>query len=603
VPRPLVTGESLHRALGGRAILDGAAFSIEAGERIALVGPNGAGKTTLIEMIAGRARPDEGTLLLAPRLPIAYFEQHAKVGPDATARQVLAAAATVPPEIAAELASLEERMADPALYESGEADVVVARYGELQREAAQAQAAGSDAAGSAIAEALGFAEDDLGKKAAHLSGGERTRLLLAKALHAAEPSGLLILDEPTNHLDVETVEWLEDWIGGYAGTVLLVSHDRAFLDNLATRVLWLHDGAIESYPGNYSDFERVRSEDQQRLLLQREREEKELERQKAVIEQFRHMKRFNGQMASRLTRLEKYRAAIDRTPDPLVARAAMALGFPETFKSSREVVRVRGLGKKLGERVLFYGLDLDVVKGDRMGLAGPNGVGKTTLLRILTGREKKDVGTIEVAPGVKGAYYAQGHEGLDERRSLLDEVRGARPGLAEEDGRALLGRFGFRHDHDPARKVASLSGGERSRLALLKTILSPSNLLILDEPTNHLDLDSVKALVGALNAYQGTLLVVSHDRWFLDSVVDKVAILARGQAKVFTGDLTAARTAAAMEAFATERTTRYLVKKGFKDYDAGVRHAAGSTLDLTPADLQGKRLYRTAVEMGWMAPE
>ncbi|MEA3198762.1 MAG: hypothetical protein QOE90_190 [Thermoplasmata archaeon] len=600
MPRPLVVAEGIHKAIAGRAILDGASFQVEAGERVALVGPNGTGKTTLLQMVAGRSAPDEGQLSLAPRTLVAYFEQHPKLEKDATGRDVLAAGAQVPPEIAAELAALEARMADPALYESGESDAVFARYGELQREAAQAKAAAAPEAAEALAESLGFAPDDLAKKVSVLSGGERTRLLLARTLAEAQPGGLLILDEPTNHLDVETVEWLEEWAEGHQGTILMVSHDRAFLDNLATRVLWLHEGRIASYPGNYSDFERARDEDQQRLAQQREREVKEEARQKEVIQQFRQMKRFNGQMASRLTRLAKYRSAIERTPDPLMQRVAMAVAFPEAFKSSKEVVRVRGLGKKLGDRVLFYGLDLDLAKGERMGLIGANGAGKTTLLRILVGKDRKEIGTVEVAPGVKGAYYAQGHEQLDEKRSLVDEVRGARPGLAEEDGRALLGRFGFRSPQDPTRKVQSLSGGERSRLALLKTILAPSNLLILDEPTNHLDLDSVQALVGALNAYQGALLVVSHDRWFLDSVVDKVALLARGQAKVFTGDLTAARTQMAMEAFAGDRTTRYVVRKGFKDFDAGTRHAAGSALELTEAEVQAKRLYRTAIEMGWM---
>ena len=605
VPRPILQGEQLSKAYGGRRLLDGASFQVEQGERVALIGPNGSGKSTLLGMAAGRVAPDHGSVALAPNARLTFFDQHPVFDERDTARDVLTAEAALPEELATELAALEARIADPALYESDEANAVLARYGEVQREVAQAKAAGaSDASTSPLVAALGFSEDDLNKRVAMLSGGERTRLFLARTLSHADPAGLLVLDEPTNHLDVETIEWLEEWLLAYDGAVLMVAHDRAFLDNVVTRVVAIEDGRLASYPGNYEEYERLREEDEYRLAQRREREQKELQRQKAVIEQFRHQKRFNGQMASRLTALTKYRSAIDKTPDPLVQKVQMALAFPASYKSSNDVIRVRGLGKKVGpERVLFYDLDLDVQKGDRMALVGENGVGKTTLLRILTGRDKKDVGNIDVAPGVKGAYYAQGNEQLDVKNTLGREVLLARPGIAMEDVRALLGRFGFRHETDAERTVGTLSGGERARLALLKTILSPSNLLILDEPTNHLDLESRKALVGALNAYDGTLLVVSHDRWFLDSVVTKVCVIARRQAKVFVGDFTDARAATAMTTFSVEKPTRYVVKKAFKDYDNGEKHTVGKTLELTSSDLDEKRLWRTALSMGWMSEE
>ncbi|HVL47510.1 MAG TPA: ABC-F family ATP-binding cassette domain-containing protein [Candidatus Thermoplasmatota archaeon] len=602
--RPLVIVEGLAKAFAGRTLFAEASFRVESGERVALVGPNGCGKSTLLHIVAGRATADHGSARLAPRTPLAFFAQHHDGKPGETIADVVAASVEAPAELVAEAAALEARMADPKLWESGEGDAVATRFGEVQREMARAKAlAASAATDSALFAELGFTESDLPRETATLSGGERTRLHLARVLARSDPTGVLVLDEPTNHLDVETIEWLEERLQTWEGAILVVAHDRAFLDEVATRVLAFERGTVESYDGNYSAFTRARDEDEARLARQREREAREAARQKAVIEQFRHQKRFDGQMASRLGRLAKYRAAIDRTPDPLVQKVQFAVGFPETFKSSNEVLRARGLGKKYGEKLLFYGLDLDLAKGDRVGLVGANGAGKTTLLRILTGRERRDLGTIEVAPGAKGAFYAQGHESLDPKGVLREEILSVRPGVADEDVRALLGRFGFRHDGDLLRKVSSLSGGERSRLALLKTILTPSNLLILDEPTNHLDLESRQALVGALNAYQGTLLVVSHDRWFLDSVVDKVAVLARRSLKVFVGDFTEARTAAAMEAFAVEKPVTYHVRKGFKDFETGARHAVGTTLALTPSDLAAKRLYRTALSMGWMAAE
>jgi ATP-binding cassette subfamily F protein 3 len=598
VARPLVEAQNVSKSYAGRTLFEGASFQVEPGERVAFVGPNGSGKSTLLAILAGHLASDTGSVDVAPRTPIAFFTQHAELAPDATVRDALAGG-SVPPEMADELARLEARMADPALYESEEANEVVARYGELQREVALARAAkaGTPDDNPLFVE-LGFAPEDLDRRVKDLSGGERTRVLLARVLHEDAP--LLVLDEPTNHLDIEGMEWLEERLLARGGTLLFVSHDRAFVDNLATRVLSIERGGVTSYVGNYSEFERRRDEDAARLMAQREREQKELARQKAVIEQFRHQKRFNGQMASRLTSLSKYRSAIEKTPDPLMQRVQMAVGFPESFKSSNEVVRIRGLGKKVGERILFYGLDLDVNKGERIGLVGANGIGKTTLLRILVGKEPKEIGTVEVAPGVKGAYFGQGAEGLEERRSLRDEVVSARPGLSDEDVRAILGRFGFRGVDDPVRKVGTLSGGERVRLTLLKTIVRPSNLLILDEPTNHLDLESRRELARALNAYQGTLLVVSHDRWFLDSVVDKVAVIARRSCRVFVGDLTDARTQQALGAFANEKPTPYLVKKAFKDFDAGVKHTVGTTLELTDADLEAKRVYRTALSLGWL---
>ena len=633
VGRILLTMEGVAAAVAGRTLIEGVTFELSTGERAALVGPNGAGKSTLLRLLFGELPPDHGSLRIASHTRLTRFDQHPAFGKDDTLADALSAGAAIPQTLATELAALEARLADPALYESPEANEVLARYGDLQRDAQRAKAAaGASAADTALFEEMGFTEADLARKVASLSGGERTRLFLARTLAQADPQGLLVLDEPTNHLDVETIEWLEAWLGQYTGALIVVAHDRAFLDNVATRVLSIEGGRLASYPGNYTAFEEQREVDRARLVARREREQKELDKQKAVIEQFRHQKRFDGQMASRMLAVAKLKAAVDRTPDPLVEKVQMAVGFPESFKSSNDVLRVRGLGKKFGEprsaskgsdaspgrgeprsasegadasrgrveRILFYGLDLDVRKAERIALVGANGAGKTTLLRVLVGRETKDVGTIEMTPGTKGVYFAQGHENLSPEHTLKQELSLVRPGVAEEDLRALLGRFGFRREDDLHRKVSTLSGGERSRLQLLKTILTPSNLLILDEPTNHLDLLSREALAHALNAYKGALLVVSHDRWFLDSVVDKVAVLARGQVKMFAGGFTDARIASQMEGFSNEKPRTYVVRKAFKDYDASAKHTVGSTLALTDAEIETKRIYRTALSLGWM---
>ena len=598
--RPVLTLEGVAKHRAGVALFENVTFELAMGERAALVGPNGCGKSTLLSLIRGDEAADSGGIRMASHLRLVAFDQHPKFAKGSTIKDVLTEGAAVPAELAAELAALEARLADPALYESPEANEVLARYGDVQREASRAKANTSDA-DMALFEELGFTDGDLERQVASLSGGERTRLYLARCL--SQPADILLLDEPTNHLDVETIEWLEERLSAFEGALLVVAHDRAFLDNVATRVLAFQGDEVVAYAGNYSDYEAQRDEDRARLVLRREREEKELEKQKAVIEQFKHQKRFDGQMASRMIKVAKLKAAADRTPDPLVEKVQMSVGFPESFKSSNDVIRVRGLGKKYGERVLFYGLDLDVRKGERIALVGPNGAGKTTLLRILVGREQKDVGTIETAPGAKGLYFAQGHETISPDNTLRQELLSARPGIADEDVRGLLGRFGFKREEDMHRKVATLSGGERSRLQLLKTIIAPSNLLILDEPTNHLDLLSREALAHALNAYKGALLVVSHDRWFLDSVVDKVAVMARREIKMFAGSFSDARLAGQMSEFSNEKPQKYVVRKAFKDYESGVKHTAGSTVALTEHELSSKRIYRTALSLGWMEPE
>ncbi|HUR68663.1 MAG TPA: ABC-F family ATP-binding cassette domain-containing protein [Candidatus Thermoplasmatota archaeon] len=599
--RPLLTLEGVAKGRAGRVLFEDVTFELAVGDRAALVGPNGCGKSTLFALLTGREAPDHGGVRLAPHTELVSFDQHPTFGPEETIQQALAAGAQVPPELASELSALEARLADPALYESPEANEVLARYGDVQRDVSRAKVSAST--DNALVEALGFTEADAGRKVASLSGGERTRLFLARTLSKASPGCLLLLDEPTNHLDVETIEWLEEWLQAFDGALLVVAHDRAFLDNVATRTLAFERDTIRAYVGNYEDYEAAKQQDAVLLAARREREAKELDKQKAVIEQFKKQKRFNGQMASRMLHVAKLKAAVDKTPDPLIQKVQMQVGFPESFKSSNDVIRIRGLGKKYGERVLFYGLDLDIRRGERLAIVGPNGAGKTTLLRVLTGKEKKDVGTVEISPGTKGSYFAQGHETITATNTLRQEVLGARPGVSDEDARALLGRFGFRREDDLQRKVSTLSGGERSRIQLLKTILTPSNLLILDEPTNHLDLLSREALAHALNAYTGALVIVSHDRWFLDSVVDKVAVLARKQVKVFAGGFTDARLASQMEDFSNEKPRVFNVKKAFKDFDAGVKHTVGSTLKLTDAELAEKRVYRTALSLGWMAEE
>lgn len=586
------------KAYGGRRLFENATFQIEAGEHIAVVGPNGAGKSTLLRILAGRERPDHGHVELDDSVRAHWFDQHQHFAPETTGRQVIEAGLPVPPALEAELAQLEARIADPELYTSPGYEEVLERFADLQQRAKVATDATARPENKALFHELGIDEPFLDRPLAELSGGQRTRVLLARVLAPVSAGDLVVLDEPTNHLDVETIEWLEFRIQTFDGTLLVVAHDRAFLDSVAERVLEVDHNRITSYPGNYEDYVGLRTQDQDRLRRDKERLEREAAKVQAVVQQFRHQKRFDGQMAARQKVLEKYQAALARAPDPIIEKHAFDLRFDGAGGSTQVLVSVQGLRKSFGARQVLDRVDLEILKGERIGLVGPNGSGKSTLLKILSGKLPKDDGIVRIPPGVKGAYYSQERDDLDINRTLRDEILLARPKLEDDDVKALLGRFRFQPGPDLHRRVSTLSGGERARIALLKTILKPANLLLLDEPTNHLDLESRQVLAGALNAFKGAILVSSHDRWLLDSVTSKTAVLDRGQIRPLLGSFTETRAATAAARPLEVRRDRYMVKEAFRDLTTGERYVFGQEVEATPEELEAVPALRRALLFG-----
>jgi ATP-binding cassette subfamily F protein 3 len=596
---PLILADGLGKGYGGRILFDDGSFQIEAGQKVALVGANGAGKSTLLRILAGREVADHGTLRLAT-VRTHWFDQHPVIPTGATPRSLLDAGAPAPPRMQRELEELEARIADPTLYESPGYESVLERYAALEREiktATRPATAGWDAG---ILAELGFHADDLDQPAASLSGGEKTRLFLARTLSAAQPGDLVVLDEPTNHLDVDSIEWLERWLSAYDGTALVVAHDRAFLDNVAERVLEVAGGHITSYDGDYEDYVRARDENVERKKREHEKANERMQQAKEVILQFRQQKRFDGQYASRMKSLEKYQAALDRTPDPVLDKLGFGLSFDMVEKSGVEVLRIAGLEKSYDGNHVLRGAELEIRKGDRVGLVGGNGEGKSTLLKILMGRLAKDAGEVRVAPGAKAMFFSQEHDDLDVRRTLHEEVLDARPGLDVRDVKAIVGRFRFKPESDLPRRVATLSGGERQRLMLLKCILKPSNLLVLDEPTNHLDLWARDVVIHALNAYHGTLLVVSHDRFLLDSVTDKTAVLRDGLLHTYDGAFTATREMHRGRMAAAAAKIPFVVRKKFTDWASHTRYEPDQAVALTEAQIADSKSLRNAVSLGWL---
>ena len=586
------------KSYGGRRLFENATFQIEEGDHIAVVGPNGAGKSTLLKILTRRDRPDHGVVEVEEDTRIHWFDQHPQIPPGATVRSILGASTDVPPTIAAELSELELQIADPELYTRPGYETVLERYSDLQQQAKRASTAPGGIEQHPVLEALGIDDAFLERPAIDLSGGQRTRLFLGRLLAGVRDGDVMVLDEPTNHLDVETIEWLETYIQRFDGTVLIVAHDRAFLDSVAERVFEVDRNAVTTYPGNYEDYVSLKTQNRDRIARERERLERETAQAQAIVQQFRHQKRFDGQMAARIKVLEKYKAALHRAPDPLVEKHTMDIKFDGGGGATQVLIAVQGLRKAFGSQPVLLGADFDLTKGERVGLVGPNGAGKSTFLKILSGKLSKDDGTVRIPPGVKGAYYSQERDDLDINRTLRDEVLLARPKLEDEDIKALLGRFRFQPDADLPRKVGTLSGGERARIALLKTVLKPANLLLLDEPTNHLDLESREVLAGALNAFRGAIIISSHDRWLLDSVTSKTALLDRGKIRVLPGSFTETRNVTATAEILEPQKDAYTVRESFKDPSTGQKYGFGQELRFSPEEIEADVVLRRAVLFG-----
>lgn len=571
----LVNMEAVSKGFGTRTLLDSVTLGIGRGERAGVVGRNGDGKSTLLQVLARREEPDSGRITHNRDLRLGYLGQSDDLDPGQTVLHAV-------------LGDVETYTwaADPRAR-----SVMEHLLGEVDHQAL---------VGS-------------------LSGGERRRASLARLL--LTEVDLLVLDEPTNHLDIETVEWLEDFlVNKYGGALLLVAHDQYLMDNLATKVLEIDDKKVWEWEGNFTQFQEQKEATLRALEARRKREMDEFKRQLSIIEEIKRRNRFDHQAQSKQTRLEKMKSDAHAAAGPNRSRGeTFKLQLRSVQKSSNDVLVAEDLTKRFGGArsdseddtgprsggtAIFERASFSLGKGDRVGLIGPNGTGKTTLLRMIMGLDKPTSGRIEVSPGVKIGFFDQEHAGLVPGRTLIDEVRSLKRGMGEEEARGLLGRFLFKGD-EAFKTVEKLSGGEKARMALLKFLVGETNLLILDEPTNHLDLASQRVVEDALAKYDGTLLVVSHDRHFLDAVVNKIAVVANRQVGIFPGNFSETRTLTKLQEFmGSGEPVPYVVRKSFRDYESGRRYTSGETILVTGGETQTtKRLFRLAIERDWMEPK
>lgn len=517
---------------GGQLVLDELSWSLKKDEKIGLVGPNGAGKSTLFRLIAGVDTPDEGTIYRFPGLSIGYLAQTPRLDPDNTVIAEALSASEEVAELEAEMRRLEQRMGNPRIYSDPRK---LQRTIDMHEETVEAfEKAGGLNYRSRVKSTLrglGFSDADFDLSIRNLSGGQKKLVGLAKVL--VQQPDLMLLDEPDNHLDLDGKRFLEELIADYPGAVVIISHDRYLLDVVAESIAELDYGDITVWPGNYSEYAYAK---QMALAHQQHRykaQQKEIRRLEQSIE--RLLSRGNEKFIRRGRSMQKRLERMDKVEKPELEPRIMSLTL-SAERGSDKVLEIKELAKVFDDEVLFEDVDLLIWSGERVGLVGPNGAGKTVLFRILLGQEPPTLGEVKLGPSVTRAYYSQEHQTLDVDREVVDEVRSVQPMyLGEAYG--FLERFLF--DKSMAHKpVAELSGGEKSRLQMAKLMLEEANFLLLDEPTNNLDIPSCEILEDALDDYPGTVFVISHDRYLLDRVVDRIINLEDGRATEYLGNYT-----------------------------------------------------------------
>ncbi len=524
----ILSVNGINKAFGIQQVLKDVSLMVEDKEKCALVGVNGAGKTTLFHIITGALAPDAGQIVLQKGASVGTLSQQLDLNPNHTVQEEMLEVFQEVITLEADMRKLEADMAGL----SGEAlQATLAKYDKMQHsfEALGGYAYKSQLRG--VIKGLGFAEEDSAQPIGTFSGGQKTRLAMAKLLLKAPD--LLLLDEPTNHLDIASVQWLEEFLKNYAGAVLVISHDRYFLDRVATKVIEIEHGGAKSYNGNYSEFAHKKEIDRQLAQKHYADQQKEIKRQEEVI---RTLKSYNREKSiKRAESREKQLAKIERVEKPAPLPEVMRLALAPQRPSGQEVLAVSELAKDFDGTPLFNGVNFTIYKGERVALVGPNGVGKTTLLRMILGQAAVSSGHVRLGHHVTIGLYDQEHQNLNLNHTIFQEMVNACPGFTVGRLRNALAAFMFTGD-DINKPIAALSGGERGRVALCKIMLGNANFLLLDEPTNHLDIFSKEVLENALASYTGTILTISHDRYFMNRVATKMVALSPTGVTVTLGD-------------------------------------------------------------------
>ncbi|MBR1206417.1 MULTISPECIES: ABC-F family ATP-binding cassette domain-containing protein [unclassified Bradyrhizobium] len=505
--------DNVSKQVGHQILFIEASAALQKGEKIGLVGPNGAGKTTLFRMISGREIPDEGQVSLDRGISIGYFSQDVgEMSGRSAVAEVMDGAGPVS-VVAAELRELEAAMADPD--KADEMDDIIARYGEVQHQFEELDGYALDGRAREALSGLGFSQEMMDGDVGKLSGGWKMRVALARIL-LMRPD-VMLLDEPSNHLDLESLIWLEQFLKGYEGALLMTSHDREFINRIINKVVEIDGGQLTTYSGNYEFYEQQRALSDKQQQAQFERQQAMLAKEIKFIERFKARASHAAQVQSRVKKLDK----IERVEPPR-RRQTVAFEFQPAPRSGEDVVSLKNVHKAYGSKRIYDGFDFMIRRRERWCVMGINGAGKSTLLKLVAGSTEPDDGAVAVGGSVKMGYFAQhAMDLLDGERTVFQSLEDAFPQAGQGSLRALAGCFGFSGD-DVEKKCRVLSGGEKARLVMAKMLFDPPNFLVLDEPTNHLDLATKEMLINALSEFEGTMLFVSHDRHFLAALSNRV---------------------------------------------------------------------------------
>jgi ATPase subunit of ABC transporter with duplicated ATPase domains len=505
--------DNVSKQVGHQILFIEASAALLKGEKIGLVGPNGAGKTTLFRMIAGEELPDEGQVAVDRGMSIGYFSQDVgEMSGRSAVSEVMDGAGPVS-AVAAELKDLEAAMADPA--RADDMEEIIAHYGELQHRFEELDGYALDGRAREALAGLGFGQETIDGDVGALSGGWKMRVALARIL-LMRPD-VMLLDEPSNHLDLESLIWLEQFLRGYEGALLMTSHDREFMNRIVNKIVEIDGGTLTTYSGNYEFYEAQRAMNEKQQQAQFERQQAMLAKEIKFIERFKARASHAAQVQSRVKKLEK----IERV-EPPKRRQTVAFDFLPAPRSGEDVVSLKNVHKGYGSRTIYQGLDFMIRRRERWCVMGVNGAGKSTLLKLVAGSTEPDDGTVALGGSVKMGYFAQhAMDLLDGERTVFEWLEDCFPQAGQGSLRALAGCFGFSCD-DVEKRCRVLSGGEKARLVMAQMLFDPPNFLVLDEPTNHLDIATKQMLIAALSEFEGTMLFVSHDRHFLAALSNRL---------------------------------------------------------------------------------
>jgi ATP-binding cassette, subfamily F, member 3 len=597
----LIKANDIAKSFGSEILFENGSFEIYRSDCIGILGQNGCGKTTLFRLLLGWELPSFGHIAYKENIHMRYLDQVAISQEDVTLYDFFQRT-TKPTSIQREINSLEARLQDPTIYSSPEYEDIIQRLQKLKITASKLTSDNRWDAALEILSELDLKNLSKNTKTKLLSGGERQKIAIASIFAQSDECDVLFLDEPTNHLDIPTIEWLEGRIADFPNAVLIISHDRYLLDDLVDRVFEFEADSINCYNVAFQEYEeqkRMKKHIQSKAIKKRNAE---IKRQKNIIEKMNRRNKYDRQIASKIKRLEKEQFV----ENEVLKSFFLKFRFKSVFKSGKNVADGKQIRKKFDDNIILDDQHFEILAGQKIGLIGPNGCGKTTFLKMLTGEEQPDNGTIQMSSGVKWGYFDQAHLFLNMNNTLVDELRRDHMDISENDAKALLGQFNFKGDMI-FNKVDMLSGGERARLAILRLLVQPFNFLMLDEPTNHMDMESKHAIELAINTYDGTVLVVSHDRRFLDRVTNNIFFMSDGLLKIYKGNYSKFKLQKHEELLNNSDASHlpksipgvetYRVKKSFTNWTTRTKHTVGDKIYIGD---HNREAYQHAIDGKWI---